>query len=112
MELWDIYDRQRRTTGRFHVRGTPMGRGEYHLTAFVWVFNRQRELLLTRRAAQLSQVPAEYLRDLVCLDIHGATYDELMLEHRREVRAMQAAHQAVSAASAPSLGALGHGEGV
>ena len=42
MELWDIYDRQRRTTGRFHVRGTPMGRGEYHLTAFVWVFNRQR----------------------------------------------------------------------
>lgn len=27
MELWDIYDRQRRTTGRFHVRGTPMGRG-------------------------------------------------------------------------------------
>ena len=48
MELWDIYDRQRRTTGRFHVRGMPMGRGEYHLTAFVWVFNRQRELLLTR----------------------------------------------------------------
>ena len=46
MELWDIYDRQRRTTGRFHVRGTPMGRGEYHLTAFVWVFNRQRELLM------------------------------------------------------------------
>ena len=53
MELWDIYDRQRRTTGRFHVRGTPMGRGEYHLTAFVWVFNRQRELLLTRRAPAL-----------------------------------------------------------
>ena len=52
MELWDIYDRQRRTTGRFHVRGTPMGRGEYHLTAFVWVFNRQRELLLTRRAPE------------------------------------------------------------
>ena len=52
MELWDIYDRQRRTTGRFHVRGMPMGRGEYHLTAFVWVFNRQRELLLTRRAPE------------------------------------------------------------
>ena len=52
MELWDISDRQRRTTGRFHVRGTPMGRGEYHLTAFVWVFNRQRELLLTRRAPE------------------------------------------------------------
>ena len=49
------------------------------------------KLLMARRAAQLSQVPAEYLRDLVCLDIHKATYDELMLEHRREVRALQAA---------------------
>lgn len=49
------------------------------------------KLLLARRAAQLSQVPAEYLRDLVCVEIHGATYDELMLEHRREVRALQAA---------------------
>lgn len=70
------------------------------------------KLLMARRASQLSQVPAEYLRDLVCVDIHGATYDELMLEHRREVRAMQAAHQAVSTASAPSVGAPGHGEGV
>ena len=56
MELWDIYDRHRRTTGRFHVRGTPMGRGEYHLTAFVWVFNRQRELLLTRRAPEKGDI--------------------------------------------------------
>ena len=54
MELWDIYDRQRRTTGRFHVRGTPMGRGEYHLTAFVWVFNRQRELLLNYAEKKLN----------------------------------------------------------
>lgn len=64
------------------------------------------KLLLTRRAAQLSQVPAEYLRDLVCLDIHGATYDELMLEHRRDVRAMQAAMQSAPGAPAAAVSAV------
>ena len=63
------------------------------------------KLLLTRRAAQLSQVPAEYLRDLVCLDIHGATYDELMLEHRRDVRALQAAMQCAPSAPAAAVSA-------
>lgn len=64
------------------------------------------KLLLTRRAAQLSQVPAEYLRDLVCLDIHGATYDELMLEHRRDVRALQAAMQSAPSAPAAAVSAV------
>ena len=67
------------------------------------------KLLLTRRAAQLSQVPAEYLRDLVCLDIHGATYDELMLEHRRDVRAMQAAMQSSPSAPAAAVSAVTNG---
>lgn len=67
------------------------------------------KLLMARRAAQLSQAPAEYLRDLVCLDIHGATYDELMLEHRREVRAMQAALQGVSSAPTAPVNAVTNG---
>lgn len=67
------------------------------------------KLLLTRRAAQLSQVPAEYLRDLVCLDIHGATYDELMIEHRRDVRAMQAAMQSAPSAPAAAVSAATNG---
>ena len=70
------------------------------------------KLLLTRRAAQLSQVPAEYLRDLVCLDIHGATYDELMIEHRRDVRAMQAAMQSAPSAPAAAVSAVTNGSGV
>lgn len=64
------------------------------------------KLLLTRRAAALSQVPAEYLRDLVCLDIHGLTYDELMLEHRREVRAVQAALDRATNAPAAAVSAV------
>lgn len=67
------------------------------------------KLLLTRRAAQLSQVPAEYVRDLVCVAIHGATYDELMLEHRREVRAMQAALQAATSGPVAPVNAVTNG---
>ena len=42
-----------------------------------------------RKALRLGMSYGEYLRDLVCLDIHGAPYDDLMREHRRNVRAQQ-----------------------
>ena len=37
MEWNDIYDAQRRLTGRVHRRGTPWRRGEYGLVVCVWV---------------------------------------------------------------------------
>lgn len=49
MELWDIYDENRVATGRTHVRGVPLGAGEYHLIADVWTVNAKQEVLLTRR---------------------------------------------------------------
>lgn len=49
MELWDIYDENRVATGRTHVRGVPLGEGEYHLIADVWTVNEKKEVLLTRR---------------------------------------------------------------
>ena len=45
------------------------------------------KLLATRKAASMGMSLSEYLRDLICLDNHGAPYDELMLAHRRKVRA-------------------------
>jgi hypothetical protein len=45
------------------------------------------KLEFNRKAGRMGQTPAQYLRDLVCLDVHGATYDELMMAHRRNVRA-------------------------
>lgn len=50
MELWDLYDENRRPLGRTIERGSRMKRGEYHLVVFVWVFNSRGELLLTQRA--------------------------------------------------------------
>lgn len=49
MELWDIYDENRVATGKKHVRGVPLGAGEYHLIADVWTVNEKQEVLLTRR---------------------------------------------------------------
>lgn len=52
MELWDLYDQQRRPLGRTHKRGMPLQKGEYHLVVFVWVFNNRGEVLLTKRAPE------------------------------------------------------------
>lgn len=51
MELWDIYDEDRRPTGRYAVRDvTPLQPGEYHLVVHVCVFSRDGKLLIQRRA--------------------------------------------------------------
>ncbi len=54
MEYNDIYDADRRLTGRVHLRGTPWRKGEYGLVVCVWVYDGQGHLLLTRRAPEKS----------------------------------------------------------
>lgn len=49
VELWDIYDEERRKTGRVHRRGEKMKEGEYHLVVHVCVFNHKNELLIQQR---------------------------------------------------------------
>ena len=50
MEWNDIYDADRKPTGRCHRRGSPWRDGEYGLVACVWVYDGAGKLLLTRRA--------------------------------------------------------------
>lgn len=52
MELNDVYDKERRLTGRTHRRGTPWKKGEYGLVVCVWVYDGKGKLLLTRRAPE------------------------------------------------------------
>ena len=55
MEEWnDVYDAQRRRTGKTHLRGTPWTPGEYGLVVCVWVYDGRGRLLLTRRAPEKS----------------------------------------------------------
>lgn len=48
-ERWDVYDADRRPTGKTHRRGDPLDSGEYHLVVYVWVMNSSGEFLLTKR---------------------------------------------------------------
>lgn len=57
MELWDVYDINRNPLHRKHVRGVPMRSGEYHMTAFVWIFNSAGEVLLTKRSPEKMAFP-------------------------------------------------------
>lgn len=52
MEFNDIYDAQRRPTGRLHRRGDRWRKGEYGLVVCVWVYDGKGNVLLTRRAPE------------------------------------------------------------
>ena len=54
MEFNDIYDKERKLTGRKHCRGTIWRKGEYGLVVCVWVYDGKGKLLLTRRAPEKS----------------------------------------------------------
>lgn len=49
-ELWDIFDENRKPTGRTHVRGGELLPGEYHLVVHVWIRNSRGQFLMTRRS--------------------------------------------------------------
>lgn len=54
MELFDIYDADRRRTGRLGIRGEALAPGEYGLIVCVWVHDGRGHLLLTCRAPEKS----------------------------------------------------------
>ena len=49
MELWDIYDVDRKKTGKTMVRGEAFEQDAYHLVVHVCVFNHQNEMLIQKR---------------------------------------------------------------
>jgi isopentenyldiphosphate isomerase len=49
-ELWDVLDENGNATGRFHERGKPMSKGEYHLEVSVWIENDKGEYLISQRS--------------------------------------------------------------
>lgn len=49
MELWDIYDEERRLTGRTIARGETLSEGEYHLVVHACIFNSEGKMLIQQR---------------------------------------------------------------
>ena len=49
MELWDLYDKDRKPLNRTHVRGEAFAEGEYYVSCEIWVRNSNGEFLITKR---------------------------------------------------------------
>ena len=60
MEVWDLYDENRRPLGRTHRRGEPLPAGSYHLGVDIWTVNARGEILLTLRAPEKDDLPNEW----------------------------------------------------
>jgi len=56
MEIWDLYDRQRRLIGE-HMRGSKMPKHGYHLVVHVWVRRSDGKYLMTRRSRSKASCP-------------------------------------------------------
>lgn len=49
MEFWDVYDVDRKKTGRTWQRGTRLENGDYHLVIHVCIFNKDGQMLIQQR---------------------------------------------------------------
>ena len=49
MELWDIYDKNRRKTGKTMERGSSFKDGGYHLVVHICIFSSRGEMLVQQR---------------------------------------------------------------
>lgn len=57
MELWDLYDENRRILGRDHIRGDAIPADCYHLVVHVWIRNSKGEYLISQRSASRKSFP-------------------------------------------------------
>ncbi len=51
MELWDLYDRNRKPLNKLHKRGEPIPTGAYHIAVSIMTVNSKGEILITLRSA-------------------------------------------------------------
>lgn len=49
MELWDLYDENRRPMNKTHIRGVPMPEGAYHIVSDIWTVTEEGKVLLSQR---------------------------------------------------------------
>lgn len=49
MEFWDVYDRDRRKTGKTMMRGDAFEEGCYHMAVHICIFNSKGEMLIQQR---------------------------------------------------------------
>lgn len=53
-ELWDVYDCNRKLTGRIVERGQPLSLSEYHVVVQVWIHDSRGQWLISKRTLNKS----------------------------------------------------------
>ncbi len=48
-EYWDIYDRDRKRTGKTIKRGDPFAEDEFYVCCEIWIVNTKNQMLVTQR---------------------------------------------------------------
>jgi len=48
-EYWDVYDENRKLTGKTIKRGEPFGENEFYVCCEVWIINSKNQMLVTQR---------------------------------------------------------------
>lgn len=57
MELWDLYDAERKLLGKDHIRGDKIPEGCYHLVVHAWIRNSKGEYLISQRSENRKSFP-------------------------------------------------------
>ncbi len=57
MEIWDLYDKDRKKTGIYHTRGEIIPNGYYHLVVHVWIKNNEGKYLISQRSENRPSFP-------------------------------------------------------
>ena len=57
MEVWDLYDENKKLTGKYCVRGNEIPDNFYHLVVHVWIKNSRGEYLISQRAESRPSYP-------------------------------------------------------
>lgn len=89
MELLDIYDKNRRFTGKITVRGQQRGEDEFVLGAVVWIINSRKELLITLRSPEKESWP-DYWENTGGAVLSGESSIEGCLRELKEETGIQA----------------------
>lgn len=57
MELWDLYDKNKKLTNETMVRGNPIPENRYHLVVHVWIHNGEGKYLIAQRSKSRPKNP-------------------------------------------------------
>ena len=60
MEIWDIYNNNRIKTGRMHVRGEKMRKGDCIVIVMVLIFDSKGRMLLQQRPSHMTWGPGKW----------------------------------------------------